>query len=60
MAAVMLCQRVESLVWSFAHERVCVSGGSRMLWARGSISMMIMGAPQCWHRNVGAVDRLSP
>ena len=55
----MLCQQVEPLVWSLAHERVWVSGGARMLWARGSISMMIMGAPQCWHRNVDAVDRFS-
>jgi hypothetical protein len=54
-AAVMLCQPEKSLVWSVSHERLYASGGARMFCARGSVSMMIMGAPQCWHTNVGAV-----
>jgi hypothetical protein len=55
----MLRQLGESFVWSVSHERLYASGGARMFWARGSISMMIMGAPQCWQRKVGAVARRS-
>ena len=58
-AAVMLRQPGESFVWSVSHERLYASGGARMFWARGSIWMMIMGAPQCWQRKVGAVARRS-
>ena len=57
-AAVMRCQREGLLVGSVAHEGVSAGGGARMCCARGSISMMIMGAPQCWHRKVGVVARL--
>ena len=58
-AAAMPCQPVESFVCSVTHERFCASGGARLCCARGRVSMMIMGAPQCWHTKVGVGGRLS-
>src|ERR1039457_3597908 len=39
-----------------SHATALNAGGPRMCGARGKILMMSIGAPQCWHTNVGGLD----